>query len=147
MDRKTHHDITRKLKILNYAKKTGNIAKTCRYFGICRETFYTWKRAFDAHGEEALINNKLYPEKHKLRIPRPIEEKIIHLRTTYYFGPDMIVWHMQRYHNIKVSRNGCYQVLRRNKLNRLPENIKVRSRNKFKRYEIKRTRPPCAGGR
>ena len=47
----------------------------------------------------------------------------------------MIVWHLQRYHNIKLSRNGCYNVLVRNKLNRLPENIKKRSRSKFKRYE------------
>ncbi len=135
MDRKTQHDITRKLKVLNYAKETGNIAKTCRYFGICRETFYTWKRAYETYGEEALVNNKPCPENHKLRIPRAIEEKIIHLRTTYHFGPDMIVWHLRRYHNIKISRNGCYQVLLRNKLNRLPENIKMRSRSKFKRYE------------
>ena len=47
MDRKTQHDITRKLKVLNYAKETGNTAKTCRYSGICRETFYTWKRAYE----------------------------------------------------------------------------------------------------
>lgn len=135
MDRKGQRDISRKLKVLNYAKESGNISKTCRYFGICRETFYTWKRTFEAHGEEALVNNKPCPENHKLRTPRPIEEKIIHLRTTYHFGPDMIVWHLQRYHNIKISRNGCYQVLRRNKLNRLPENIKTRSRSKFKCYE------------
>ena len=51
----------------------------------------------------------------------------------------MIVWHLQRYHEIKVSRNGCYQVLKRNKLNRLPENIKKRSSNKFTRYEIQYT--------
>ena len=34
-------DISKKLKVLNYAKEIGNISKTCRYFGICRETFYT----------------------------------------------------------------------------------------------------------
>lgn len=56
MDRKSQRDISRKLKFLNYAKETGNISKTCRYFGICRETFYTWKRTFEAHGENALIN-------------------------------------------------------------------------------------------
>ena len=117
MDRKTHHDITRNLRKLNYAKRTGNIAKACRYFGMCRETFYTWKRAFKAHGEESLINNKPSPENHKLRIPKVIEEKIIYLRTRYHFGLDMFLWHMQRYYNIKISRNGCYQVLLRNKLN------------------------------
>jgi len=30
-------DIKRKLKVLNYAKEKGNIAKTCRHFGISRE--------------------------------------------------------------------------------------------------------------
>lgn len=45
------------------------------------------------------------------------------------------MWHLQRYHDIKVSRNGCYNVLVRNKLNRLPDNIPKRSRSKFKRYE------------
>lgn len=58
INRKAQHDISRKLKVLNYAKEHGNIAKACRYFGICRETFYQWKRAYEAHGEGALVNNK-----------------------------------------------------------------------------------------
>jgi len=135
MDRKSERDISRKLKVLNYAKEIKNISKTCRHFGICRETFYTWKRAYESHGDEGLINNKPCPENHKLRTPRLIEEKVIYLRQNYHFGPDMIVWYLKRYHDIKLSRNGCYQVLLRNKLNRLPENIKKRSRSKFKRYE------------
>ena len=135
MNRKAQHDISRKLKVLNYAKEIGNISKTCRYFGICRETFYTWKRNYEGYGEKGLIGSKPCPENHKLRVPQPIEEKIVYLRRTYHFGPDLIVWHLQQYHNIKISRNGCYQVLLRNKLNRLPENIKKRSRSKFKRYE------------
>ena len=137
MERKAEHDIARKLKVLNHAKEHGNISKTCRYFEICRETFYTWRRAYELGGNDALINNKPCPENHKLRVPRLIEDKIVYLRSTYHFGPDMIVWHLQRYHDIKVSRNGCYQVLKRNKLNRLPENIKKRSRNKFTRYQKK----------
>jgi transposase InsO family protein/transposase-like protein len=137
MTKKELHDIARKLKILNHAKEIGNISKTCRYFGICRETFYKWKRAYEARGEKALIDQRPCPENHKLRTPKYIEEKIIHLRITYHFGPTMIVWQLKRYHNIKISPNGCYQVLRRNKLNRLPENIKQRSRKRFKRYEKK----------
>ena len=137
MNRKAQQDISRKLKVLNYAEKTGNISKTCRHFGLCRETFYTWRRAYLAQGENGLINNKPCPENHKLRTPKDIEEKIVYLRKHYHFGPDMIAWHLDRYHQIKVSRNGCYNVLVRNKLNRLPENIKIRSRNKFKSYEKK----------
>lgn len=48
MERKSEQDRSRKLKVLNHAKEHGNISKTCRYFGICRETFYTWRRAYEA---------------------------------------------------------------------------------------------------
>ncbi len=91
MNKKQQQDISRKLKILQHAKTIGNVSKTCRYFGICRETFYKWKRVFDKHGEEGLINSKPCPENHKLRIAKPIEEKIVYLRQNYHFGPDMIV--------------------------------------------------------
>ena len=76
MERKAEHDIARKLKVFNHAKQHGNISKTCCYFGIYRETFYTWRRAYDSGGNQALINNKPCPEHHKLRVPRAIEDKI-----------------------------------------------------------------------
>ena len=47
---KAQRDIKRKLRILNYAKKIGNISKACRYYGISREAFYRWKRAYEEYG-------------------------------------------------------------------------------------------------
>lgn len=32
-------DISRKLRILNYAKAVGNISQACRHFGISRQIF------------------------------------------------------------------------------------------------------------
>ena len=49
----------------------------------------------------------------------------------------MIVWHLARYQETKVSRDGCCDVVVRNELNRLPDNISKRSRAKFTRYEKK----------
>src|SRR5688572_14242757 len=95
------HDIARKLRILNYAKQLGNVSQTCRYFGISREIFYQWKRAYQQNGESALINSKPCPQNPKLRMPAHIEEKILHLRRTYHLGPVRIVWYMKRYHDIK----------------------------------------------
>ncbi|QBZ84152.1 IS481 family transposase [Hydrogenovibrio crunogenus] len=137
MNQQAQRDISKKLKVLNYAKEIGNVAKTCRYFGICRQTFHTWKKSYEKYGEKGLIDSRPCPENHKLRTPKTIEEKILYLRKHYHFGATVIVWHLKRYHDIKISRNGCYQVLLRNGLNRLPENIKKRSRTKFKRYEKK----------
>ncbi|QGP60881.1 Integrase core domain protein [Piscirickettsia salmonis] len=70
-------------------------------------------------------------------IDKAIEEKIVYLRTTYHFGPLKISWYLERFHDIKVSRSGCYYILLRNRLNRLPENIRKRSMPQFKRYEKK----------
>ena len=36
-------EVNRKLRILNHAEESGNIAKTCRYFGIPRSLFYVWR--------------------------------------------------------------------------------------------------------
>jgi transposase len=75
----------------------------CRHFGISRETYYQWKRAYAAHGEKGLINSKPCPKNPKLRTPLPIEEKILYLRRNYHFGQVTISWYLARYHHIKIS--------------------------------------------
>jgi len=135
MTRKEQQDIDRKLKVLKYADTIKNISKACRYFGISRETFYQWKRAYLQKGEKGLINSKPCPENPTLRVPADIEEKIIYLRTTYHLGPQRISWYLMRYHHMKVSSSGVYSVLKRNTLNRLPTNQRKRSLKAFKRYE------------
>ena len=42
---KEERDIQCKLKVLLHAEKTGHVAKTCRYFGVGRPSFYRWKAA------------------------------------------------------------------------------------------------------
>lgn len=135
MDTKSQRDITRKLKVLNYAIHHQNVAKTCRHFSIARETFYRWKRAYLAKGELGLIDSRPCPENPKLKVPKAFEEKNIHLRTTYHFGPLKISWYLKKFLDIDVSRTGCYGVLKRNGLSRLPENCRKRSVPSFIRYE------------
>ena len=127
MNQQAHRDITRKLRVLKHAEEIGNVSLTCRYFGVSRETFYQWKRAHRERGEHALINCKPCPANPKLRTRPEIEEKIVHLRRTYHFGPVRIGWYLARYHGIKVSAGGIYQVLRRHGLNCLPERQRRRS--------------------
>ncbi|WP_394350811.1 helix-turn-helix domain-containing protein [Elizabethkingia argenteiflava] len=77
-----------KLKVLHYAKEIGNISQACRYYVISREAFYQWKRAYDQEREQGLVNSKPCPETPKLRTPNHIEDLILYLRKTYYFGPN-----------------------------------------------------------
>lgn len=121
------HDIRRKLRVLNYAKQIKHVTNTCRYFGISRETFYKWKRAYENKGEAGLINSKPCPQNPKLRTPAHIEEKILHLRRTYHLGQLRIAWYLKRYHDISISGGGVHNVLKRHGLNRLPRNTRKRA--------------------
>jgi transposase InsO family protein len=129
--------IQRKLKILKCDRFGTNVSKKCRHYGISRETYYKWKRTFEAHGEQALVNSKPCPENHKLRTPKPIEEKILHIRRNYHLGAQRIGWYLLRYHGIKISTNGVGKVLLRNKMNRLPRTAKNSPGPHYKLYEKK----------
>jgi len=121
-------DIIRKLKVLEHAKTSGNVSFTCRHFGISRDSFYKWRRAYAEHEERGLINSKPCPENPKLRTPSHIEEKILYLRQHYHFGAARISWYLARYHGMTISISGVYQVLKRNNMNRLPERDRRRAR-------------------
>jgi hypothetical protein len=47
---KEDRDIQRKLKVLRHAEKIGDVASTCRYFGVGRSSFYRWKNAYQQSG-------------------------------------------------------------------------------------------------
>jgi transposase-like protein len=40
-------EVRRRLAVLRHVEEvTGNVAMTCRYFGISRPTYYTWLRRY-----------------------------------------------------------------------------------------------------
>ena len=46
--------IRHRLAVLAHAEEvTGNVARTCRYYGISRPTFYNWRNRYKELGEEA----------------------------------------------------------------------------------------------
>ena len=51
-------DIKRKLAVLQDARESGNVALTARRFGISRQCFYKWKRAYEERGEAGVIKKK-----------------------------------------------------------------------------------------
>jgi transposase InsO family protein len=119
-------DVQRKLKVLRHAEQTGNIAKTCRYFGIGRASFYRWKTEYQQRGEAGLVNSKPIPKNPANQTPPEIVEKILYLRAKYHLGPIRIVWYLARYHGIKISEAGVSRILKRNGVSRLPRGTRVR---------------------
>jgi len=127
-------DIKRKLAVLQFAQECGNMALAARHFGISRQCYYRWKHAFEERGEAGLVNKMPCPVNVALRTPPEIEEKVLYLRRSYYFGPRRIAWYLQRYHGIAISNHGVYGVLTRAGLSRLPVNCRKRA-IVSKRYE------------
>ena len=71
---KDQREIQRKLRILQHAEATGHVAKTCRYFGVGRSSFYRWRQAYAEQGEAGLVNAPPIPKWHANRTP-PNERK------------------------------------------------------------------------
>jgi transposase InsO family protein len=45
----------RRLRVLEHAQMSGNVAETCRTFGISRTRFYEWRNRAERYGVEALM--------------------------------------------------------------------------------------------
>jgi len=125
------------LAVLRHAEEvTGNVALTCRYFGISRPTFYKWRDRFEEHGPEGLRDRSSAPHHMPTATPTDVVGKIIHLRSHYHFGPQRISMYLARYHEVQISPSGVYRILKRLGMNRLPSSKRNKPHNKrWHRYE------------
>ena len=129
--------VRRRLAILHHAEEvTGNVAMTCRYYGVTRQSFYIWKRRYEEEGLEGLRDRSRRP-KHSPRATRTeIVGKILYLRQHYHFGPAKIAMYLRRYHDVAISPSGVWRILKRLELNRLPASQRhKRLDRRWQRYE------------
>ena len=78
-----------------------NVSAFCVEHGISRETFYVWRRRFNAHGLEALTPVSRAPKTSPRRIGADIEDAIVAVRRELSelgvdHGPATIQWHLGR---------------------------------------------------
>jgi transposase InsO family protein len=137
----TEQELTRRAKrrlaIIRHAEEiTGNVALTCRYYGISRQAYYTWYRRYQADGLDGLRDRSSAPLVCPNTTPTEVVGKIIYLRQTYHFGPLKISMYLARYHDIQIGHSGVWRVLKRLDLNRLPASQRYQRHDKrWKRYE------------
>ena len=69
--------------MLFYYFNGRSVARTCRHFGISRQTFYRWKRRFNRHDITTLEDRSHRP--HKVRTPTwtaELAERVLALEQT-----------------------------------------------------------------
>jgi transposase InsO family protein len=129
--------LAHRLAIFRHAEEvTGNVAKTCRYYGISRQVYYKWRRRYEEDGLAGLSDRSRAAHHRPNATHTEVVGKIIHLRQHYHFGPQKISMYLKRYHDIDVSTSGVWRILKRLGLNRLPSSQRYkRHSERWKRYE------------
>jgi transposase InsO family protein len=103
---------TRLQWMLFYFFNGRNAARTCRHFGISRQTFYRWKRRFDRHDLRTLEERSHRPRK----IRRPtwtadLAERVLALRKQYpRWGKDKLAVLLAR-EKLRVSTSMVGRIL------------------------------------
>jgi transposase InsO family protein len=129
--------IRHRLAVLAHAREvTGNVSRTCRYYGITRPTFYKWRNRYEELGEDGLRDRSSRPIHSPRETEADIVGKILYLRQSYHFGPLKIAMYLRRYHDIEISDSGVWRILKRLGLNRLPASQRHRRHERrWTRYE------------
>src|SRR6516165_1241631 len=136
-DREQQRRIRHRLAVLRHAEEvTGNVAATCRYYGVSRQCFYKWRRRYEELGEEGLRDGSSRPLNSPNETPAEVVGKIVYLRQHYHFGPLKISMYLARYHDIQIGHSAVWRVLKRLDLNRLPSSQRhKRHQTRWKLYE------------
>ncbi len=87
-----------RLAWMDFYRRSGNVAHTCRHFGISRQTFYRWQRRYDRYDLSTLEDRSHCP--HRRRQPTwsfPLEEKVLTLRLQFpRWGKDKLAVLLRR---------------------------------------------------
>ena len=135
---KWNRQVKWRIGVIRHASEvTGNVSRSCRYFGVSRKTFYKWIKRYQVHGEAGLCDQPKRPHRSPKATPPEIVSKVLYLRQNYHFGPGKISDYLKRYHKIKIGHSTVHRILQQHNLNRLPNNrLKYeRRKHQWKRYE------------
>ena len=120
--------------IIEPERSGKSISDVCIAFGISRETWYKWKRRYDAYGVDGLKNQSRKPHNIKnVKVTEELEKLVLELRLNNRFGPMRIRFRLKRKYRVSLGTKTIYNLLKRHKLNVLA----VKLKRKYKRFEMK----------
>ena len=83
--------VEQRLAVLQEPRWSGrSVREVCRRHGISPDTFYAWKRAYEAGGLEGLLPASRRPRSCPRQLPAELEDQILKLRKDHGWGPRKI---------------------------------------------------------
>ena len=114
----THEDIVydRRLRLLDYAAKCGNVTHACEVFGVSRNTYYKWVKAASAYGTSALLpKDRRAPHQPNAMSPEEVSVILAEAIARPTLGPKSLLRHLAD-RGVHRSASGVAKVLKRHRL-------------------------------
>lgn len=114
----THEDIVydRRVRLIEYAARIGNVAEACRVFGVSRKTYYEWINKAEAYGLSALLpKERRRPHQPNAMTSEEVAVILSEAITRPTLGPKSLLRHLKA-RGVDRSASGVAKVLRRHQL-------------------------------
>ena len=86
------------------------ISDVCIAFGVSRETWYKWKRRYNAYGIDGLKNQSRKPHNIKnVKVTEELEKIVLELRLNNRFGPMRIRFRLKRKYGVNLRHKNHLQ--------------------------------------
>ena len=118
--------IENRYKMIIEPERSGkSISDICVAFGVSRQTWYKWKKRYNACGKDGLKNQSKRPHNIKnVKVTKELEKIILELRLNNRFGPMRIRFRLKRKYEITWVQKIIYNLLKKHNLNVLSIRIK-----------------------
>ena len=114
----TYEDIVydRRVRVINYAAKTGNVAEACRIFGVSRKTYYQWLKTASTYGTSALLpKERRAPHQPNRMASEEVAVILAEAIARPTLGAKALLRHLQA-RGVQRSASGVAKVLHRHQL-------------------------------
>lgn len=114
----THEDIVydRRVRLIEYAAKIGNVSEACRVFGVSRKTYYEWINKAEQYGLSALLpRERRRPHQPNAMTSEEVAVILSEAVTRPTLGPRALLRHLKK-RRVDRSASGVAKVLRRHNL-------------------------------
>jgi transposase InsO family protein len=106
----------RRVRLINYAAKIGNVAEACRVFGVSRKTYYEWLKRAEQYGLSALLpKERRRPHQPNAMSSEEVSVILAEAVARPTLGPRSLRRHLKA-RGVQRSASGVAKVLRRHNL-------------------------------
>ena len=121
----THEDIVydRRIRLIEYAAKCGNVTHACQVFGVSRNTYYKWVKAASAYGTSALLpKDRRSPHQPNAMSLEEVSVILAEAVARPTLGPRSLLRHLAD-RGVHRSASGVAKVLRRHRLGTVRQRV------------------------